>query len=49
GQVVNRGDVIGNVSAPLQGEQAHFHFQVRQGRRVVNPLDFLPAVDPLAE
>jgi hypothetical protein len=35
--------------APRGWEKAHFHFAVSEGTRLVDPMDFLPAVDPNAE
>lgn len=50
GQKVQVRDVLGHVDAPKgRLEQAHFHFSVNQGSQLVNPVDYLPAVDPLAE
>lgn len=49
GQKVVRRDLLGSVVAPRGWEKAHFHFAVNEGARLVDPMDFLPAVDPNAE
>jgi murein DD-endopeptidase MepM/ murein hydrolase activator NlpD len=43
GQEVERGDVIGRVGSSGQAESPQLHFQVRRGRKTVDPLLFLPA------
>jgi murein DD-endopeptidase MepM/ murein hydrolase activator NlpD len=43
GQVVSRGDVIGiGGSTGLSRGGAHLHFEVRDGKTYLNPLDLLP-------
>lgn len=49
GQQVRAQHVLGHVSPAQGGGQAYFHFQVAEGTRLVDPMDFLPAVDPDAE
>lgn len=49
GQKVVRRDVLGEVVAPRGWDKPYFFFQVNQGSRLVDPMDFLPAVDPKAE
>ncbi|MFN3431841.1 MAG: peptidoglycan DD-metalloendopeptidase family protein, partial [Candidatus Sericytochromatia bacterium] len=49
GQQVRSQDVLGQVKPAQGGGQAYFHFQVAEGTRLVDPMDFLPAVDPNAE
>jgi murein DD-endopeptidase MepM/ murein hydrolase activator NlpD len=49
GQHVRVHEVIGQVKPARDGGQAYFHFQVAEGTRLVDPMDFLPAVDPNAE
>ncbi len=42
GDVVKRGEVIARVGGKKTGAPPHIHFEVRQGRKVRNPLFFLP-------
>lgn len=41
GQAVKRGDLIGRVGASGNVEEPQLHFQTRQGRRPVNPVNLL--------
>ncbi len=42
GEAVKRGDVIARAGRTKAGTAPHIHFEVRQGRKVRNPLFFLP-------
>lgn len=41
GQRVNRGDVLGQMGSTGRSTGTHLHFEIRQGRVLLNPLSFL--------
>ena len=42
GSTVRQGDVIGRVGSSGASTGPHLHFELREGGRTVNPLDYLP-------
>jgi murein DD-endopeptidase MepM/ murein hydrolase activator NlpD len=44
GQAVSRGDTIARAGASGNAPRPQLHFEVREGRRPVNPLRLLPAL-----
>jgi murein DD-endopeptidase MepM/ murein hydrolase activator NlpD len=42
GEFVDKGDLIGKVGDTGRASGPHLHFEVRKGRRAVNPLPYLP-------
>ena len=43
GQAVTRGQAIGTAGETGSANEPQLHFEIREGRRAVNPIDWLPA------
>lgn len=46
GEKVNAGDIVGYVGSTGYASGNHLHFEVRKDEEILNPMDFLPELNP---